>query len=471
MLIDGRWVAARSGEELSVEDPATQIAVATVPDAAAEDGVAAVDAASRAQAAWAATPPRKRGEVLRRAFELMTERLDELALLITIENGKTLAESKGEVAYAAEFFRWFSEEAVRVDGRYTAAPDGRSRLLVMRQPVGPCLLITPWNFPAAMITRKVGAAVAAGCTMVTKPASETPLTALALAQLLQEAGLPAGVLNVVTTSHSGDLVSRLLADPRLRKISFTGSTEVGRLLLRGAADNILRSSMELGGNAPFIIFPDADVEAAVEGAMVAKMRNAGEACTSANRFYASTQVGTEFAERLAARMGTLRLGRGTEPESQVGPLINEAARAKVTGLVDEMVEGGGRLVVGGQRLAGRGYFYQPTVVTDVDPDSRALREEIFGPVAPIVTFSDEEAAVAWANDSPYGLVAYVYTRDLGRAVRVAEALEYGMVGINTGLVSNPAAPFGGVKQSGIGREGGAEGISEYLETKYVALAL
>lgn len=469
LLIDGRWVPARSGAELRVEDPATEETLGSVADAAPEDAVEAIAAAASAQAAWAVTAPRERGEILRRAFSLMIERAGDLALLITLENGKTVAESKGEIAYAAEFFRWFSEEAVRIDGRYTVAPDGRSRLLVMRQPVGPCLLITPWNFPAAMITRKVGAAIAAGCTMVLKPASETPLTALALARLLQEAGLPDGVLNLVTTSQPAEVVSRLVRDPRLRKISFTGSTEVGRILLRGAADNILRSSMELGGNAPFLVFPDADLEAAVEGAMVAKMRNAGEACTSANRFYAANPVADEFAERLATRMRDLQLGRGTEPESQVGPLINEAGRTKVNELVEDMVSRGGKVVVGGEKVDGRGYFYRPTVVTEVDPASRALREEIFGPVAPIVAFDSEESALAWANRTEYGLVAYVYTRDLGRAVRVAEALEYGMVGINTGLVSNPAAPFGGVKQSGIGREGGAEGIAEYLETKYVAL--
>ncbi|MDQ6773661.1 MAG: NAD-dependent succinate-semialdehyde dehydrogenase [Candidatus Dormibacteraeota bacterium] len=471
MLIDGRWAPARSGGELRVEDPATQETLGAVPDASPEDGVAALDAAVRAQRAWAATAPRARSEILHRGFEKMVEHRDQLARLITLENGKPLAEAAGEITYASEFLRWFAEEAVRIDGRYTVAPDGRSRLLVTRQPVGPCLLITPWNFPAAMITRKVGAAIAAGCTMVAKPPSETPFTALALARLLEAAGLPAGVLNVITTSRSGEVVSRLMSDTRLRKISFTGSTEVGRVLLRSAADNILRSSMELGGNAPFLVFPDADLEAAVEGAMIAKMRNMGEACTSANRFYVAQPMAADFSERLADRMGALRLGRGTEPESQVGPLINEAGRTKVGDLVGDMVERGGRLLIGGERVQGAGYFYQPTVVTGVSPTSRALREEIFGPVAPIVTFDDEDSALNWANDSEFGLVAYVYTRDLGRAVRVAERLEYGMVGVNTGLVSNPAAPFGGVKQSGIGREGGAEGIAEYLETKYVALGL
>jgi succinate-semialdehyde dehydrogenase/glutarate-semialdehyde dehydrogenase len=471
MFIAGRWTDASAGEELRVEDPATEETLASVPDASPEDALAAFDAAARSQPEWAATAPRERGEILRRAFELMVGRKNDLARLITLENGKTLAESTGEITYAAEFFRWFSEEAVRIDGRYTVSPDGRSRLLVMRQPVGPCLLITPWNFPAAMITRKVGAAIAAGCTMVAKPASETPLTALALARLLQEAGLPDGVLNVITTSRPADVVKALLSDSRLRKISFTGSTEVGRTLLRGAAELVLRSSMELGGNAPFLVFPDADLEAAVEGAMVAKMRNAGEACTSANRFYVAGSLAGEFSERLADRMGGLRLGRGTEPESQVGPLINEAGRTKVSELVEDMVGRGGRLILGGRRLVGTGYFYPPTVVTEVSPSSRALKEEIFGPVAPIVTFNNQDEAVAWANDTEYGLVAYVYTRDLARAVRVAEQLEYGMVGVNTGLVSNPAAPFGGVKQSGIGREGGPEGISEYLETKYVALGM
>jgi succinate-semialdehyde dehydrogenase/glutarate-semialdehyde dehydrogenase len=471
MLIGGEWVPARSGAELAVEDPATERAVASVPDGGVEDALRAVTAAAAAQAGWARTPPRERSEILDRAFRLMLQRADDLALLITTENGKPLAEARGEVVYAAEFFRWFSEEAVRIDGRYTVAPNGQARFVVMRQAVGPCLFVTPWNFPAAMIARKVGPAIAAGCTMVVKPAEETPLTALALARLLQEAGLPPGVMNVVTTSRPAEMVPAVLADPRLRKVSFTGSTEVGRLILRGAAGQVLRTSLELGGNAPFLVFDDADLDAAVEGAMVAKMRNVGEACTSANRFYVADRLADDFSGRLAERMEALQVGAGTEPGVQVGPLINEQGRSKVTDLLGDMVARGGRVVTGGGRPDRPGYFFQPTVVTAVAPDSRALREEIFGPVAPVLSFSDEAAAIRWANDTEYGLVAYVYTRDLGRAFRVAEALEYGMVGVNSGLVSNPAAPFGGVKQSGLGREGGREGIDEFLETKYVALTL
>ena len=469
MPIGGRWVQARSGAVMNVIDPGTEEVIASVPDGAPEDGAAAMDAAARAQASWAATAPRDRGEILRRAFELMVERADDLALLITLENGKPLAEAKGEVLYAAEFFRWFSEEAVRIHGRYMNAPSGPSRLTVIKQPVGPCLLITPWNFPAAMATRKIGPAVAAGCTMILKPAGETPLTALATAALLEEAGLPGGVLNVVTTSHSSALTKPLFSDPRLRKVSFTGSTEVGRLLLHNAADQVLRTSMELGGNAPFLVFQDADLDAAVDGALLAKMRNVGEACTSANRFYVAEPIAEEFTGRLAERMGDMRIGHGADPATQVGPLINEAAVRKVEELVADMVARGGQVVVGGSRVDGPGYFYRPTVVADVKEGSRALSEEIFGPVAPIVTFAGEAKAGVWANDTEFGLVAYLYTRDLGRALRVSEALEAGMVGLNTGLVSNPAAPFGGVKQSGLGREGGFEGIDEFLETKYISV--
>ena len=471
LFVGGEWRAARSGSRFDVIDPATGDRLATVADAAKEDALDALGAAAEARAAWARVAPRQRGEILRRAFELMVARIDDLALLITLENGKTLAESRAEVNYAAEFFRWFSEEAVRIDGRYTVAPAGGSRLLVTKQPVGPCLLVTPWNFPAAMITRKVGAALAAGCTMVVKPAKDTPLTALLLASLLAEAGVPAGVVNVVTSTRPGDVVTPLLADPRLRKLSFTGSTEVGRVLLRGAAEQVLRTSMELGGNAPFLVFEDADLDAAVEGAMIAKMRNAGEACTSANRFYVAAAVVDEFGRRLAERMGSLRVGKGTDPETQLGPLINQAGIAKVEELVLDMVTRGGRVLVGGSRIEGPGFFYPATVVTQVSPDSRVMGEEIFGPVAPIVSFGSEEEALRLANATEFGLVSYVYTRDLARALRVSEGLESGMVGLNTGLVSNPAAPFGGVKQSGIGREGGQEGIEEYLEIKYVAVAL
>ncbi len=469
MLIGGKWVDARSGRVFEVEDPATQQVLAEVPDGSVEDALAAVEAASGVQPSWAATPPRERGEILRRAYELMLSRSEELARLITLENGKPIAEARAEVAYAAEFFRWFSEEAVRIEGRWTVAPNGSSRLLVMHQPVGVSLLITPWNFPAAMATRKIAPAVAAGCAAVLKPAEETPLTALAVAALLQEAGLPEGALNVVTTTQPGEITPPVLHHPAVRKVSFTGSTEVGKILLKGAADQVLRTSMELGGNAPFLVFSDADVESAVEGAMVAKMRNVGEACTSANRFYVASGLAGEFAERLADRMRSLKIGHGLEEDVKVGPLINEAGRRKVSELVDDMVKQGSRVVAGGTRVEGQGYFYEPTVVLDVPVGARAMREEIFGPVAPISTFDDEKQAIEWANRTEFGLVAYLYTSDLGRAIRVSEALEAGMIGLNAGIVSNPAAPFGGVKQSGIGREGGREGIHEFLETKYVAV--
>ncbi|HET6751787.1 MAG TPA: NAD-dependent succinate-semialdehyde dehydrogenase [Actinomycetes bacterium] len=471
LFIGGRWRDAAGGGRFPVEDPATGGTLSEVADAAAEDGLAALDAAVAAQAGWAAHPPRERGEILRRAFEAINARADELALLMTLEMGKPLAESQAEIAYAAEFFRWFAEEAVRIDGRYAVAPNGKGRLLTMKQPVGPCVLITPWNFPMAMGTRKIGPAVAAGCTMVVKPAGMTPLSMLALAQILEQAGLPAGVLNVVTTSSSGAVMGPLLQDPRTRKLSFTGSTEVGRKLIAQAADNVLRVSMELGGNAPFLIFDDADLDAAVEGAMIAKMRNIGEACTAANRFHVAEPVAGEFADRLAERMGALRLGRGTEEGVQVGPLINKDAVDKVSELVGDALDKGARAVVGARPGDGPGYFYQPTVLAGVPQGARVLKEEIFGPVAPVAAFDSEEAAVAAANDTEFGLVAYVYTRDLKRAFRVVEGLETGMVGLNQGMVSNPAAPFGGVKQSGFGREGGAEGIAEYLEIKYVAMNL
>ena len=471
LFIGGKWVAAESGKTLAVEDPATGTTLCDVADAAPADGMAALDAAVAAQADWAATAPRERGEILRRTYELMTERADDLALLMTLEMGKPVAESKGEIAYAAEFFRWFAEEAVRIEGGYQIAPNGSGRFLVMRQPVGPCLLITPWNFPAAMGTRKIGPAVAAGCTMVIKPAQQTPLSMLALAKLFEEAGLPAGVLNVITSSSSSEVSKPIISDPRLRKLTFTGSTEVGRKLVEQAADGLLRTSMELGGNAPFIVFPDSDVDAAVEGAVIAKMRNIGEACTAANRFHVAEAVADEFSDRLAARMASLKVGRGTHDGVQVGPLIDQAGRDKVSELVTDAVDRGSRVLVGGQSLDGSGYFYAPTVIRDVPPDARVLREEIFGPVAPIASFDAEDEAVAAANATEYGLVAYVYTRDLQRAFRVVEALETGMVGVNQGIVSNPAAPFGGVKQSGFGREGGREGIAEYLETKYVAINL
>jgi len=469
LLIGGRWRDASGGKTLPVEDPATGETIAEVADATPDDAVAALDAAHARQAEWAEHAPRERGEILRGAFELMNERKADLALLMTLEMGKAVKESETEVAYASEFFRWFAEQAVRIDGRFQVAPTGQGRLLVMKQPVGPCYLITPWNFPAAMATRKIGPAVAAGCTMILKPASSTPLSALALAQILEEAGLPAGVLNVITSSSSSAVTKPLLSDFRLRKLSFTGSTEVGRKLVEQSAENLLRVSMELGGNAPFLVFEDADLDAAVEGALIAKMRNIGEACTAANRIYVAESIAQEFTERLAERMSKLRVGRGTEDGVDVGPLVNEEQRGKVEELVNDAVQRGARPVIGGGRLDGRGYFFEPTVLTDVPDDARLLKEEIFGPVAPVKGFSDEEEALRLANDTDFGLVAYFYTRDLGRAHRVMEGLEYGMVGVNQGMVSNPAAPFGGVKHSGFGREGGYEGIQEYLETKYCAI--
>jgi succinate-semialdehyde dehydrogenase / glutarate-semialdehyde dehydrogenase len=399
------------------------------------------------------------------------ERTDELALLMTLEMGKTTRESKAEIAYAAEFFRWFSEEAVRIEGRYAVPPAGAGRMLTMKQPVGPCILITPWNFPMAMGTRKIGPAVAAGCTMIVKPAQQTPLSMLALAQILEESGLPDGVLNVVTSSSSGSVMAPLISDPRARKLSFTGSTEVGRKLIEQSAEQILRVSMELGGNAPFLVFEDADVDAAVEGALVAKMRNIGEACTAANRFHVSEPVAGEFAEKLASRMEAMRVGRGTEEGVEVGPLIDGTQREKVQGLVEDALGKGAKALVGAEKVDGPGYFYRPTVLDDVPQDATLLKEEIFGPVAPVASFGSEEDAVAAANDTEYGLVAYVYTNDLKRALRVCEGLQTGMVGLNQGMVSNASAPFGGIKHSGFGREGGKEGIEEYLETKYVAINL
>ncbi|MDQ3152402.1 MAG: NAD-dependent succinate-semialdehyde dehydrogenase, partial [Actinomycetota bacterium] len=409
--------------------------------------------------------------ILRRAYELLTERADDLALLMTLEMGKPLAEAKGEIAYAAEFFRWFAEEAVRIDGGFATSPNGQGRFLVMRQPVGPCLLITPWNFPAAMGSRKIGPAVAAGCTMVIKPAGLTPLSMLAQAEILRECGLPDGVLNVVTTSSSGGVMEPLIRDGRARKLSFTGSTEVGRRLLEQCSEQVLRTSMELGGNAPFLVFADADLDAAVDGAMLAKMRNIGEACTAANRFYVHTDVVDEFSRRLAERMGALVVGRGTDDGVDVGPLIEPKAREKVQRLVTDAVGRGAQVLVGGESVDGPGYFYRPTVLTGVPTDAAMGSEEIFGPVAPITAFTDEDEVVAAANDTPFGLVSYLYTRDLQRALRVCERLEAGMIGLNQGIVSNPAAPFGGVKHSGLGREGGSVGIDEFLETKYVAVAM
>jgi succinate-semialdehyde dehydrogenase / glutarate-semialdehyde dehydrogenase len=470
LLIGGRSVAASDGGRFDVIDPATGEVITTVADGTVDDAIAAVDAADAAAAGWAATAPRERAEVLRRAFELMTARADELAHLMSLENGKALVDARGEVVYAAEFFRWYAEEAVRASGELTTAPSGANRIMVVRQPVGIAVLVTPWNFPAAMATRKIGPALAAGCPVVLKPASDTPLTALLMGKILDDAGVPAGVVNVVPARRSGDVVSAMLHDPRVRKLSFTGSTEVGRILLKEAADQVVNCSMELGGNAPFLVFEDADLDAAIEGAMIAKMRNGGEACTAANRFFVHADVADEFARRLAERMSAMRVGPGIADDTQVGPLVNEDAVTKVTELVQGALDAGGRVVVGGTRPDRPGYYYDPTVLTDVPPSAPILREEIFGPVAPIVTFTDEAEAVRLANDTEFGLVSYVYTGDLARGLRVSEAMESGMVGLNRGLVSDPAAPFGGTKQSGLGREGGHEGMLDYLESKYIAVS-
>ena len=469
LWVAGEWRDAEGGDTFEVVDPADGQLLARVADGSVTDAVEALDAAVAAQADWAATAPRERGEILRSAFELIASRADDLAMLMSLEMGKAVAEAKGEVGYGNEFFRWFSEEAVRVHGRWMQAPAGGSRLLTIKKPVGPCFFVTPWNFPLAMGTRKIGPAIAAGCTMVVKPAHQTPLTMLALAGLLTEAGLPDGVLNVVPTTRAKEMSEALQGDDRLRKVSFTGSTGVGRTLVRQSADQLQRVSMELGGNAPFVVFEDADVDAAVDGAMTAKMRNMGEACTAANRFLVHASVAEEFAEKLAARMGALTVGRGQDEGVDVGPLIEEKAVESVSQLVTDAVHDGARLLTGGTVPDGPGFFYPPTVLLGVPADSAINAEEIFGPVAPITTFETEDEAVARANDTEYGLASYVYTRDLSRTIRMAERLEYGMVGINTGLISNPAAPFGGVKASGFGREGGFEGIEEYLETTYVAL--
>jgi len=469
LFIGGEW---RDGATaLAVEDPSTGETIAEVVDGTPADATAALDAASGVQAEWGSHPPRERAEILRKAFDAIVARADDLALLMTLEMGKPLAESKAEVTYAAEFLRWFSEEACRIDGRFATAPNGAGRMLTMRQPVGPCYFITPWNFPMAMGTRKIGPAIAAGCTMIVKPAQQTPLSMLALAQVLEQAGLPGGVLNVITSSSSGEVSKPIIEDPRLRKLSFTGSTPVGQKLIEQSAKQILRVSMELGGNAPFLVFEDADVDDAVEGAVIAKMRNNGEACTAANRFHVAEAIRDEFTEKLAAKLGAMKVGRGTESDVKVGPLIDGAQRDIVAELVQDAVDRGAEAVTGGRAPDRQGYFYEPTVLSAVPDDARLLSEEIFGPVAPVTAFGDEDEAVAAANRTEYGLVAYLYTRDVKRALRVCERLETGMVGLNQGIVSNPAAPFGGVKHSGYGREGGREGIDEYLETKYIAINL
>ncbi|MED5813701.1 NAD-dependent succinate-semialdehyde dehydrogenase [Mycolicibacterium sp. 050232] len=468
----GLWIGGEERQAAStfnVLDPSDDQVLATVADATAADAVAALDAACAVQAEWAATAPRKRGEILRSVFEAITERADDIAALMTLEMGKVLAESKGEVAYGAEFFRWFSEEAVRIAGRFTPAPAGTGRILVTKQAVGPCYAITPWNFPLAMGTRKMGPAFAAGCTMIVKPAQETPLTMLLLAKLMDEAGLPKGVLSVLPTSNPGAVTSALVDDGRLRKLTFTGSTGVGKALVKQSADKLLRTSMELGGNAPFIVFDDADVDAAVDGAILAKMRNGGEACTAANRFHVANSVREEFTDKLVKRMSEFTLGKGIDPASTLGPLINSKQVSTVTELVSDAVSKGATVAVGGVAPGGPGNFYPATVLADVPADARILKEEIFGPVAPITGFDTEDEGVAAANNTEYGLAAYVYTQSLDRALRVAEGIQSGMVGINRGVISDAAAPFGGIKESGFGREGGIEGIDEYLDTKYIAL--
>jgi len=470
LFIDGEWRPASGGQRFDVLDPSTGALLAQVADASVEDGDAALAAAHAAQKSWGRTAPRERAEILRRAFESVTARVEDFALAMTLEMGKPLAESRAEVAYGAEFLRWFSEEAPRISGRYATAPDGRNRLLVVQRPVGPSLFITPWNFPLAMATRKIAPAIAAGCTMVLKPAALTPLTALLLTRVLEEAGLPKGVLNIIPTSHAGAVTGPLIKDRRLRKLSFTGSTEVGRRLIADSAEQVLRVSMELGGNAPFLVFEDADIDAAVDGAVAAKMRNGGEACVAANRFIVHESVVAEFTEKFTARIAAFVPARGTEPSSTMGPLVDAATRDKVAELVADAVAGGARVAVGGKAIPGAGYFYEPTVLVDVPDGAAILDEEIFGPVAPITTFSTEEQAIGLANATEFGLVCFAYTRDLDRGLRLAEELETGMFGLNAGVVSNPAAPFGGVKQSGVGREGGFEGIHEYLETTYVGIA-
>lgn len=470
LFIGGVWRPSSDGATFDVLDPSTGAVLLAIADATVEDGEAALAAATAAQRGWATTAPRVRAEILRSAFEAVTRRADDFALLMTLEMGKPLAEARGEVGYGAEFLRWFSEETARISGRFSTSPDGNSRLLVTKRPVGPCLFITPWNFPLAMATRKIAPAIAAGCTMVLKPAALTPLTALLFAQVLQEVGLPAGVLNVIQTTRAGAVTAPLIKDSRLRKLSFTGSTEVGRRLIADAADQVLRVSMELGGNAPLLVFADADLDRAVDGAMLAKMRNGGEACTAANRILVQDSVAEEFSTRFIARMAAHTVARGTDPNCKTGPLVDEGTRAKVHELVLDAISAGATLALGGSAIDGPGFFYQPTVLTSVPTTARICHEEVFGPVAPITTFSTEAEAIKLANDTEFGLVAYAFTRDLNRGLRLAEELEVGMFGLNTGIVSNPAAPFGGVKQSGMGREGGLEGIEEYLETRYIGIA-
>ena len=469
LWLGGAQTPSASGSRFSVLNPATGEELTTVADATAGDGITALDLAVAAQGAWAATPARERAEILRRAFDLLQQRADDFALLMTLEMGKSLVESRGEVNYGGEFLRWFSEEAVRIGGRFTPAPAGNGRILVTKMPVGPVLAITPWNFPLAMGTRKIGPALAAGCTVIVKPAEDTPLTMLLLGQVFADAGLPDGVLSILPASDAAAVTGPLMDDPRLRKVTFTGSTGVGKLLVRNAADRLLRTSMELGGNAPFIVFDDADIDAAVDGAMLAKMRNGGEACTAANRLYVANSVREEFSVKLTARIEASTVGAGDREGTDIGPLINEKQRRTVTALVDDAVAKGARVRTGGTAPDGPGFFYTPTVLDSIPADANLLQDEIFGPVAAIIGFDTEAEAVAAANNTRYGLVAYFFTENLDRALRVSEALDTGMVGVNRGAISDAAAPFGGVKESGFGREGGSEGIEEYLETKYIAL--
>ncbi|WP_314454328.1 NAD-dependent succinate-semialdehyde dehydrogenase [uncultured Microbacterium sp.] len=470
LLINGEWREATGGKTVAVNDPATGDVIHEIADATVDDGVAAMDAAAEAFPSWAATPARERAEILRRAFDLLQERKEDVALLMTLEMGKPLVEARGEVAYGGEFLRWFSEVTAHTQGRYGANPEGTGRMIVSHHPVGPCYLITPWNFPLAMATRKIAPALAAGCTVVIKPATLTPLTTLFFAQILQDAGVPAGVVNVVTTTSTGPVSERIISDPRLRKLSFTGSTPVGVKLLQQAAPGVLRTSMELGGNAPFVVFEDADLDKAVEGAMLAKFRNIGQACTAANRFLVQRSVVEDFTERVTERVKAMKVGRGTEEGVQIGPLIDDRAVDKAKTLVGDAVDRGATVTTGGSPVDGPGTFFEPTVVADVKPGSDILREEIFGPVLAIVPFDDEDDAVRLANDTEYGLVSYVFTESFARGQRMIDKLETGMMGLNVGVVSNAAAPFGGWKQSGLGREGGDEGIHEYLQTKYTLTA-
>ncbi len=470
LYLNGQWVDAEGGKTLDVFDPATGKKLLAIADASFADGQKAIDAAHNAQESWAKTAPRIRAEILRAAFEKVTAMSDDFATLMSLEMGKPFAEAKGEVAYGAEFLRWFSEEAPRINGRYTTAPDGKNRLMVLKRPVGPALLITPWNFPLAMATRKIGPAIAAGCTSILKPAALTPLTSQLFVKVLEEVGLPAGVVNLIPTTSAGEVTGPIIKDARLRKLSFTGSTPVGKRLIADAADQVLKVSMELGGNAPFLVFEDADVDAAVEGAMLAKLRNMGEACTAANRFLVHESVVDEFAQKLNQKMSALKLGRGVAEGTNIGPLIDEKSRQGVHALVEDARAKGAEVLTGGEIPSGEGYFYPPTVLKSVPESCEILQNEIFGPVAPICSFKDEDEAVRMANNTEYGLVAYAFTKDLNRGLRLAERLEVGMFGLNTGLVSNPAGPFGGVKQSGLGREGSQEGIEEYLETVYVGIA-